>query len=75
MPIQQVTAKSIDTTFDQLVEVINSRRQQLKDLLKETHETRHRTVNEQLVEVDNLTIKLINIREQLDDATCKGTYL
>lgn len=40
--------------------------------MKETHETKHRIVNEQLVELDNQTNQLMAIREQLDDATCKG---
>jgi len=64
--------KEIDKSFDALVEVVNTRRQQVKDILKETHETRHRAVNELLVEVDNQTAQLKAIREQLDDATCKG---
>lgn len=68
----QVTCEQIDKSFDSLVEVVNTRRQQVKDLLKETHETRHRFVNEQLVEIDNQTTRLIAIREQLNDATCKG---
>lgn len=56
------------------MEVVKARRQQVKELLKETHETRHRTVNEQLVELDNQTTQLIAIREQLEDATCKGDF-
>lgn len=55
-----------------MVEVVNTRRQQVKDTLKETHETRHRCVNEQLVEIDNQASQLIAIRDQLEDATCKG---
>lgn len=65
----------IDSTFDQLVDAVNTRRQQLKDLMKETHEVRHRSVNEQLAELDNQTTQLLAIREQLDEATCKGKYL
>lgn len=68
----QVANAEIDTFFDQLVEMVNSRRQQMKDLLQDTHETRHRAVNEQLVDIDNQTTQLSAIREQLDEATCKG---
>lgn len=64
--------KEIDAFFDQLVEMVNGRRQQMKDLLQDTHETRHRVVNEQLVDLDNQTTQLLVIREQLDEATCKG---
>ncbi|KAF6030570.1 hypothetical protein EB796_011107 [Bugula neritina] len=70
--VTEVAMKEIDKSFDALVEVVNTRRQQVKDILKETHETRHRAVNELLVEVDNQTAQLKAIREQLDDATCKG---
>ena len=69
-----MTIDEIDKSFDALVEVVNSRRQQVKDLLKETHETRHRSVNEQLVEIDNQASQLLAIREQLEDATCKVCY-
>lgn len=71
----QVTIEEIDKSFDALVEVVNSRRQQVKDQLKESHETRHRSVNEQLVEIDNKATQLLAIREKLEDATCKGMLL
>ncbi|XP_067934406.1 tripartite motif-containing protein 2-like [Watersipora subatra] len=68
----EVATQDIDKSFNGLVEVVNTRRQQVKDLLKETYETRHRSVSEQLVETDNQMHTLQAIRDKLDEATSKG---